>query len=163
MGFTTDPKDKRLGRGVDKEPVPQNEVYLVLSDEERAKGFVRPYRESYKHVGPPGPKYPLRDLTDAEKAMYEGSSYAYVKYEDYPKNEDGSPADGSSALGRFWTQEQLDAVGKGCGEVITMARPLAETYAREPGFYGATYCCYCHRHLPVAEFVWVGTNDRVGS
>lgn len=51
MPITTDPNDPRLGHGVDDEPVPQQEVYLVLSDEERAKGFVRPVRRSYKHVG----------------------------------------------------------------------------------------------------------------
>lgn len=47
--LTTDPNDPRLGHGVDETPVPQNEVYLVLSEEERAKGFVRPYRDSYIH------------------------------------------------------------------------------------------------------------------
>lgn len=33
---------------------------------------------------------------------------------------------------------------------------LAETYAREPGFYGSTYCCSCRMHRPVGaggEFV----------
>lgn len=28
----------------------QNKAYLILSDEERAKGFVRPLRRSYKHT-----------------------------------------------------------------------------------------------------------------
>lgn len=32
-------------------PDGQNKVYLVLSEEERAKGFVRAVRERYKHVG----------------------------------------------------------------------------------------------------------------
>ena len=47
--LTTDPTDPRLGHGSDDQPGPQNEVYLVLSDEERAKGFVRPVRRSYIH------------------------------------------------------------------------------------------------------------------
>lgn len=47
--LTTDPNDPRLGRGVDSEPIPQHDVYLVLSEEERAKGFVRPYRDAYRH------------------------------------------------------------------------------------------------------------------
>ncbi len=34
--LTTDPSDPRLGRGVDSEPIPQHDVYLVLSEEERA-------------------------------------------------------------------------------------------------------------------------------
>lgn len=29
----------------------QHKSYIVLCDEERAKGFVRPYRDAYKHVG----------------------------------------------------------------------------------------------------------------
>lgn len=47
---TTDPNDPRLTRGNDDAPVPQAEVYLVLSQEERDKGFVRPYRDAYKHT-----------------------------------------------------------------------------------------------------------------
>lgn len=46
---TTDPTDPRLGHGADDSPVPQQSVYLVLSEEERAKGFVRPVRQSYRH------------------------------------------------------------------------------------------------------------------
>lgn len=47
--LTTDPSDPRLGHGVDKTPVPQSEVYLVLSEEARSKGFIRPYRDKYIH------------------------------------------------------------------------------------------------------------------
>lgn len=49
MSTTTDPKHPKLGIGVDKEPVDQQEVYLVLSEEEKDKGFMRPLRRSYKH------------------------------------------------------------------------------------------------------------------
>lgn len=49
MGTTSDRNDPRLTRGSDSEPVQQAEVYLVLSEEERAKGFVRPLRRSYFH------------------------------------------------------------------------------------------------------------------
>lgn len=156
-GHTTDRSDPRLGHGVDEAPVEQHDVYLVLSDEERARGFVRPVRRSYLHVGPPGPKYPLRRLTDEELANYD--DVGYVMYEEYP--------DASTALGRFWTRAQLAAVGCGCGAVTTMSLPIAETYAREPGFYGSTYCCTCRRHLPVGrdgEFVWDdGSGQRVGT
>lgn len=41
-----------------------------------------------------------------------------------------------------------------CGVATTMARDIAETYAREPRFYGATYCTACHKHLPVEQFKW---------
>lgn len=95
MALTSDPNDQRLTHGVDAEPVEQAAAYLVLSEEERAKGFVRPVRRTYIH----------------EK----------------------------------------------CGAATTMVQAIAETYARTPTFYGATYCCSCRRHLPVGasgEFVW---------
>jgi hypothetical protein len=41
--------------------------------------------------------------------------------------------------------------------VTTMGQALAETYARNPGFYGATYCVHCGQHRPVGadgEFYW---------
>jgi hypothetical protein len=52
-GLTTNPDHADLGHGADDKPVPQNKCYLVLGDAERAKGFVRPVRRSYVHVGPP--------------------------------------------------------------------------------------------------------------
>lgn len=82
----------------------QQEGYVVLSDEERAKGFVRPVRQSYVH----------------DK----------------------------------------------CGVKTTMGLALAETYARDPGFYSGTFCCGCGTHFPVGadgEFVWDGTSERVGT
>lgn len=74
MATTSDPADPRLTRGADTEPVGQAEAYLVLSDEERAAGFVRPVRDTYRHLV--------------------------------------------------------------CGTTTTMARSIAETYARDPHFYG---------------------------
>jgi hypothetical protein len=132
--------------------------YVVLSAEERAKGFIRPVRRSYRHVGIAGPTHPLRDLTEEESERYRDAGY--VKFENYPPGYHGS------ATGRFWTQAQLDSVGKGCGTVTTMGRALAETYAREPGFYGATFCATCRSHFPVGaagEFTWDGTTERVGT
>lgn len=79
-------------------------AYVVLSDDERAKGFVRPVRQSYKH----------------EK----------------------------------------------CKGVTTMGVALAETYARQPNFYSGTFCSHCGAHFPVGEdgeFVWVGTEEKVGT
>jgi len=101
MPLTTDPNDERLGHGFDQEETEQEEAYLVLSDEEIEKGFVRPVRTAYKH--------------------------------------------------------------KKCGKVTRMNKKIAETYARDPDFYCSTYCCHCRKHLPVSEFVWVGTNQAVGS
>jgi hypothetical protein len=96
MPITDDPNDSRLTHGTDDKPVEQSEVYLVLSEEERAKGFVRPVRKSYIH--------------------------------------------------------------NTCGTVTTMGQALAETYARDPKFYGATYCVGCQMHKPVGEFHWIDDN-----
>jgi len=101
MGTTTDPTDPRLGHGPDDEPTPQQEVYLVLSEAERRRGFVRPIRRSYVHTV--------------------------------------------------------------CGSLTTMGLALAETYARDPKFYGSTYCVSCGLHRPVGEFRWDGTTEIVGS
>ncbi len=78
--------------------------YVVLAEEERAKGFVRPVRRSYKHLK--------------------------------------------------------------CGTVTKMGQTLAETYARDPGFYSGTFCCDCRAHFPVGadgEFVWDGSDEKVGT
>jgi hypothetical protein len=103
VGTTTDPLDPRLGHGVDGEPIPQHDVYLILSDEERAADFVRPVRRTYLH--------------------------------------------------------------QRCGTTTTMSLAIAETYARDPGFYGATYCVQCAMHLPVGaagEFVWIEPDGAHG-
>lgn len=103
MGVTSDPSDPRLTRGVDVEPTGMAESYLVLSDTERAKGFVRPYRDRYRHLT--------------------------------------------------------------CGATTTMAQAIAETYARNPSFYGATFCVTCRMHRPVGpegEFEWLD-GARVGT
>lgn len=98
MTTTSDPSDPRLTHGADpadSEPEPQAPVYLVLSDEERARGFVRPVRRTYWH--------------------------------------------------------------ETCGTTTTMGVAIAETYARDPVFYGSTYCVACGQHRPVGpggEFYW---------
>jgi hypothetical protein len=137
-------------------PNGQHSSYWVLCDAERAKGFIRPVRDSYRHVGIAGPKNPLRDLTTEEHERYD--TYGYVKYEEYPKSD-------SAAVGRFWTAADLAKVNKGCGTTTTMSRSIAETYARDPHYYGSTFCCACGTHLPVGEsgeFVWLD-GSRVGS
>jgi hypothetical protein len=118
-----------------------HEAYWVLSEEERAKGFVRPVRASYKHVGM-RPQGETRPLTEEEHERYD--KFNYVAYEPYGPEKNPS-------TGRFWTQEQLDS---GCGRITTMGHALAETYARDPKFYGATYCATCKQHFAVSEFIW---------
>lgn len=53
-----------------------------------------------------------------------------------------------------------------CGTATRMSEPIAETYARNPKFYGATFCVHCKEHFPVGkfgEFVWENTNEKVGT
>jgi len=152
MSHTTDPNDPRLGHGADTEKTPQNEAYLVLPEEERAKGFLRPVRYAYKHIG--RIKDPVtRELTADEHERYD--KYGYIAYEEYPQTTE------SAVVGRYWTQADLD--NKGCGAVTSMTQPLAETYARFPTFYGSTYCCGCQKHLPVTGFIWEADGQVVGS
>jgi hypothetical protein len=103
----------------------QQKGYIVLTPAERAKGFVRPVRSSYVHVG----------------RMQE------FENPDHP-----------SGAVQNWSQR----IG-GCGKVTTMGRAVAETYARDPGFYNGTFCCACGSHFPLDEFVWQGTEEQVGS
>lgn len=132
----------------------QHGDYWVLSEAERERGFVRPVRRTYRHVGAAGPSHPLRDLTDEERKRFAG--IGYVKFERYPED--------SQITGKFWARKQLDSVGRGCGSPTEMNPTIAETYARDPSFYGSTFCAVCRNHLPVAEFVWDdGSGERVGS
>lgn len=151
MSLTTDAEE---ARNSGKRPDGQQEKYVVLSEEERAKGFVRPVRTSYVHLGPAGPRFELVDLTEKQREKTEGCEY--VKYEPYPESE-------RPTVGRYWTQAQLDRAGKGCGTVTHMNQAIAETYARQPSYYGGTFCAGCREHLPVGEFVWEGTGEVVGS
>lgn len=157
MPATTDPDDPLLR---EIRPDGQQRSYLVLSEEERARGFIRPVRTTYKHIGSPGPRHPLRDLTPEEKERYR--EYGYVKFEAYPP-------DGSSVVGRYWTQDDLDRAVKGCGAVTTMGQALAETWARDIHFYGGTYCCACGKHFPIRNpdgspaFLWEPDGSPVGS
>lgn len=146
---------KTLAAGAPDEIDPatgMNKDYWILSDAERAKGFVRPVRDAYTHVGLATPTH-LRDLTPKEHKDYD--KYGYLKYESYP--EDKRPL-----TGRYWTQAMLDSVHR-CGATTTMNIKIAETFARDPRFYGSGYCATCRTHFPNEEFVWQGTNIRVGT
>ena len=103
MGVTKDRKDPGLDNVL---PSGQQEKYLVLSEEERGKGFVRPVRRTYRHLK--------------------------------------------------------------CGTTTTMGQALAETYARDPKFYGGTFCCHCANHFPLVKdgertFVWADDGQGVGT
>jgi hypothetical protein len=130
--------------------------YVVLSDAERANGFVRPVRDGYVHVGK-RPKYPTRELTVEEKERYGGDrDGAFILYEEFP-------SELAPRKGRFWTKKELES---GCGTRTLMNIKFAETYARVPKFYSGTFCAGCREHFDVGEngeFVWDGTDIRVGT
>jgi len=158
LSTTTDGKPPREGFENAATPAPigpsgQAAAYWVLSEEERAKGFIRPVRDTYRHVGV-RPTHPLRDLTDEEKERY--APFKYVAFEAY------NPSDDSSVTGRYWTKAQLES---GCGAETHMGRAIAQTYARDLEYYGSTFCARCGTHLPVGEhgeFVWLD-GSRVGT
>lgn len=150
MSLTTDPNDPGIRIALANG---QQSTYLVLSDEERAKGFVRPVRRFYNHVGC-RPKGPTRPLSEEEQKEY--AKYGYVCFEPYG-------ADREPLTGRYWTAAQL---ASGCGTVTTMGQALSETYARNPAFYSGTFCCGCGKHFPVGidgEFAWADDDTPVGS
>ena len=126
---TTDGRPVAEARASQTNETGQHQSYIVLCPDERAKGFARPYRDAYKHVG-------RLEITSHRPAGVGG--------------------------GALYDVHEQKRVG-GCGSVTTMGRALSETYARNPKFYGATFCCYCNRHLTVAEFVWTADGAQVGS
>jgi len=128
----------------------QQRAYMVLTEEERAKGFVRPLRMSYVHAGA-RPRYPLRDLTEEEHVRLR--DFNYVAFEEYPESE-------FPKTGRFWTEDELQS---GCGHTTTISQAIAETYARDPKFYGGTFCVHCGAHFPVQQFTWAEDGLIVGS
>lgn len=146
MAFTDDPEHPELTRGVDAAPTPQAKVYLVLSAEERAKGFVRPLRDRYVHAG-----RKICGKHSETEPMRVGGHTVCV---DEPGH--------AGACERWGLEASIDGL-RGCGTETRMALPLAETYASNPFFYGATYCVGCRRHLPVNEFQWVPDGSVVGS
>jgi hypothetical protein len=137
----------------------QQRGYVILCDEERAKGFVRPVRQTYRHVGA-RPKYPTRPLTDEERPLFVDEAAdindQFVVVETYPPEM-------APRTQRFWTRRELHS---GCNTTTKMGIKLAETYARDPSFYSATMCCTCGAHFPVGadgEFVWEPDGTRVGT
>ena len=165
MALTTDKNDPCLKNGQKEEG--QNNCYLVLSEEERAKGFVRNVRTAYVHVGQKIAEGTIQSLEEGLEGFSDFSKQNYTKEKGYVAFLKFT--DGYRSLGKFIKQPELDAFNAkkeyfgGCGTLTTMGGALAETYARDPKFYSATFCCGCNKHLPVGEFIWDGTKEVVGS
>lgn len=49
---TTDGRSPEAARAGQTNETGQHASYIVLCEDERKRGFVRPYRDSYKHIGP---------------------------------------------------------------------------------------------------------------
>lgn len=67
-----------------------------------------------------------------------------------------------------WWMEETVARTRGCNVTTSMPQAIAETYAREPAYYGTTHCAHCKLYLPVGHFVWCDpdgtrTTQRVGT
>lgn len=65
--------------------------------------------------------------------------------------------------GGFVNPVRLEYTHLTCGSDTSMGLAIAETFARDPGFYGGGFCCACREHFPVKQFVWKGTEEVVGS
>lgn len=74
------------------------------------------------------------------------------QYERYPTNLDGE----------LVAPIRNKYVHDTCGVLTQCGDKIAETYARNPGYYSRTFCIACRDHFPVQEFKWDGTNIRVG-
>jgi len=151
MSTTTDASDPELGHGVDDKETGQHKKYLVLSEEEIAKGFVRPYRTHYVHVG------------NREEVCGKPFSDANTHVCTMKPGHEGGCFKGRSKELLEYTEDKYYNGNKGCGTMTGMAQSIAETYAAKPDFYGSTYCLGCKKHLAVDEFVWHGTEEKVGS
>lgn len=91
MGLTSDRNDPRLTHGADEVPVEQAPVYLVLSEEEKAKGFVRPVRISYLHLECGAITTMNRSIAEtyAARPTFYGSTYCTRCYKHRPVGADG--------------------------------------------------------------------------
>jgi hypothetical protein len=155
MSLTTDPNSPCL-RNI--EPSGQQTCYLVLSEEERAKGFVRPVRKTYVHTG--------RKVCGKIQPPDGGRLGGELRVCCLEPGHTGECWEVSQKLPQPQAAraEHEHLIG-GCGTTTTMGRALAETYARDPKFYGGTFCCNCGSHFPVGErgeFEW-GDGSAVGS
>ena len=141
--------------------VGQQQDYRVLCTTERDKGFVRPYRDAYKHVGREVCGTSLHPY-DAE--LQAGNVAVICTLEPGHDGKCGTSRV-QRTLAMMQDRRQRNHLG-GCGAVTTMGKALAETYARDPSFYGGTFCATCRAHFPVGEhgeFTWADDGTKVGT
>lgn len=153
---TTSGRPVDVVRAEQTESTGQHKDYVVLCPDERAKGFIRPVRNKYVHVG----RSVCGEIVHREEGKLGGSRDICGRPFEHEGDHDGP----------FFTVTQpehakiLEKHRKGgCGVETVMGGALSETYARDPKFYGKTFCVGCNQHLPVGEFVWSQDGEVVGS
>jgi hypothetical protein len=101
----------------------QHAIYLVLSEEERSKGFIRPYRDKYLHVGNT-PKYKRlhRMLDPNDSGDKEMMDKGYVAVMCTLENEDGSFGGGPYVDQKEFDAWNLGLLLGGCGVETRMSR-----------------------------------------
>ena len=88
MGLTTDRTDPCLQVTKDDG---QQACYLILSDEERAKGYIRPIRKSYYHIKCWAVTKMGQDIAEsyARSLSFYGATYCSNCKDHFPVGEDG--------------------------------------------------------------------------
>lgn len=153
---TTSGRPVDVVRAEQTETTGQHKDYIVLCDKKRAKGFVRPYRDKYIHSG--------RSICAKTRYVKPGMLGGPRDVCALPFDHEGECEGPTYNVTQAEQSRLLESHRKGgCGTETIMGRALSETYARDPSFYGATFCCQCNRHLPVGEFVWSADSETVGS
>lgn len=158
----TDPKPRATvsGRAPEDPAVPgapapidpvtgQHKDHYVLPEEERAKGYIRPLRFSYTHAGRlvcGKPKNKNPDQLEGEEVPDIWVCLGAPGHE--------GPC-GTPGYGR-----NRNVIG--CQTSTRMPASIAETWAADPKYYGETFCVGCKKYLPVGEFVWDGSIERLG-
>jgi len=73
-----------------------------------------------------------------------GNKLSDGQHEHHPINKDGEYA---APIRRKY-------IHKSCGVVTKIGLDIAETYAKNPNYYGRTFCCGCKDYFNVGDFYW---------
>lgn len=64
--------------------------------------------------------------------------------------------------GEFQQPVRDTYVHEECGQRTTMNQDLAESVARDPGYYSKTFCATCGDYYPVEQFHWKADGEPWG-
>lgn len=125
----------------------ESEARKRLEDERRKAAEAIPVDRSARVLTDGSPETP--DHRDIDPVTGQQKGYIVL-----------SPAERAKGFVRPVRREYTHKV---CRVNTIMGLALAETYARDPGFYSGTFCVCCRAHFPLDQFVWTGTDEQVGS